>query len=518
MTALATAKAKNARRVAATAETAEPAARKTPGLARDLNGIVHLLTCGSVDDGKSTLIGRLLWDATDLYDDQRATLENSDRRAADSDLPDFSLLLDGLDAEREQGITIDIAWRYFDTETRRLVIIDSPGHEQYTRNMASGASHADVAIMLVDARSGIKRQTRRHAAILDLVGVKRVILAVNKMDLVDWSEEVFRKIEADFRTLAWKFGFWEALAIPVCAVTGDNIATRSPKMPWYTGDYLLEHLEKLPSRGSNSGGALRFPVQTVLRDGRDFRGLAGTVTSGTVKVGDAVVDALSGRAARIERIATMNGDLPLAIAGQSVALQLDADIDVARGAVLSAPDSRPVAAQIVEGRLVWLSEMPYDPSASYLFRTATDLIPISKLEIQSLLELETLTTRASITCSANDIAIARVVLGRAAALDLFNEFSGTGNFMIVDALTGASVAGGTVSALHAKVDKPDGNQFVLTRELLARGLCRDLGNSPEEREEFTRRANETALLLRAAGVAVVIEQPPPAEDDMDPGL
>lgn len=485
---------------------------------RDLNGIVHLLTCGSVDDGKSTLIGRLLWDASDVPDDQRAKVEASTRRAGGTKHPDFSLLLDGLEAEREQGITIDIAWRYFDTDKRRMVIIDSPGHEQYTRNMASGASHADIAIMLVDARSGIKKQTRRHAAILDLVGVKRVILAVNKMDLVDWSEEKFRKIEADFRTLCWKFAFWEAIAIPVSAVTGDNVARRSDSMNWYTGDFLLQHLEKLPSRGSASGGAFRFPVQTVLRDDQDFRGLAGTISSGSIKVGDPIVDALSGRSAKVERIATFTGDLQAAVAGQAVVIQLDTDIDVARGAVLATPDLRPVAAHIAEGRLVWMSEQPYDPRTSYFLRSATDLVPVSKLDVKALLDLETLSSRPSQTCGVNDIAIARITLGRAAALDMFSEISTTGSFLIVDALTGATVAAGVVSTLSAKAEKQDGTQFVLTRELLSRGLNRDLGMSSRDREEFMRRANEVALLLRAAGVSVTIEPPPLPVDDMDPGL
>ena len=500
------------------AEAAAARLGSSTAVARDLDGIVHILTCGSVDDGKSTLIGRLLWDASDLYDDQRATIERSERRAGGTDQPDFSLLVDGLEAEREQGITIDIAWRYFDTATRRIVIIDSPGHEQYTRNMASGASHADIAIMLVDARSGIKKQTRRHAAILDLVGVKRVILAVNKMDLVDWSEEKFRKIEADFRTLSWKFGFWEALVIPVSAVTGDNVATRSTAMPWYTGDYLLEHLEKLPSRGSAAGGAFRLPVQTVLRDGRDFRGLAGSLTSGSVKVGDLVVDALSGKSAKVERITTMSGDLKQASAGQAVALQLDTDIDVARGAVLSSPANRPIAAQTLDARLVWLSETAFDTRSGYLFRSATDLVPISTLEIKALLELATLTSRPATACGVNDIAIAHIELGRRAALDIFSDLTGTGNFMIVDAITGASLAAGVVTAINARAETHEAHHFVLTREMLVRGLCRDLGTTPQEREEFTRRANEAALLLRAAGIAVKIEPVPPPADDLDPGI
>ncbi len=471
---------------------------------RDLNGDLRLLTCGSVDDGKSTLIGRLLWDASDLYDDQRATLEKSGRMNGGTH-PDFSLLLDGLVAEREQGITIDIAWRYFDTATRRFVVIDSPGHEQYTRNMASGASHADVAIMLVDARHGVKKQTRRHAAILNLVGVKRVVLAVNKMDLVDWSEERFRSIEADFRTLTWRFGFWEAIAIPVSAVGGDNVARRSANMPWYEGPILLDHLERLPSRDSAPTGPFRMPVQTVLRDGHDFRALAGTVSSGAVHIGDEVLDPASGKPARVKRIATMDGDLPMAAQGQAVAIQLDRDLDVSRGAVLSSPETPPVLARSLEARLVWLSETAFSPKASYLLRTATDLVPVARVEITALLDLATLATEPAHACDMNDIALASVSLGRPVALDLFTSLQETGSFMLVDAVTGASVAGGVVTAVEAGSNGDHEATFVLTRAALERGLCSDLGRGPEAEQEFRRRTNEAALLMRAAGVAVRIE-------------
>ncbi len=474
-------------------------------IARELNGILHLLTCGSVDDGKSTLIGRLLWDASDLYDDQRETIARSSNAATGGSHPDFSLLLDGLVAEREQGITIDIAWRYFDTETRRFVVIDSPGHEQYTRNMASGASHADVAIMLVDARHGVKRQTRRHAAILDIVGVKRVILAVNKMDLVDWSHDRFRAIEADFRELTLRFGFREAIAIPVSAVGGDNVARRSEHMPWYLGPHLLEHLERLPARDTTVRGSFRMPVQTVLRDGLDFRGLAGTVSAGCICVGDRITDALSGQSAHVLRIATMGRDLEFAKQGQAVALQLDADIDVARGAVLSAVDQLPTVATHVEARLVWLWETPYDPRAGYLLRTATDLAPISSLEIKSLLDLETLVVQPSKSAAVNDIAIAGITLGRPVAVDPFTEAPATGCFLIVDAITGASVAGGVITSAEARSDTSAANTFRLTREMLERGLSTDLGASDEDRREFQRRASEVALLLQAAGVPVKLE-------------
>jgi len=475
-------------------------------LGKDLSGIVHILTCGSVDDGKSTLIGRLLWDATDLYDDQRETLKRG--KKVDGGNPDYSLLMDGLVAEREQGITIDIAWRYFDAATRRIVVIDSPGHEQYTRNMASGASHADVAIMLIDARHGVKRQTRRHAAILDLMGVKRVILAVNKMDLVQWSQPRFREIESDFRNLCLKFGFLEALAMPVSAVSGDNVAEKSKNMPWYTGPHLLQHLMEIPSRGTHAAGPFRFPVQTVLRDLRnDFRGLAGTVSSGTIRVGDPVHDVLSGRTAKVQRIATMDGDLQEAMQGQAVAIQLDVDLDISRGAVLSSPATPPNPARSVETQLVWLSETPFDTDNGYLLRTATDLVPVSGIEIKARLDLESLTQHPTATCSVNDIAIAHIDLGRAAAVDPFANAPETGGFMLVDALTGASVAGGVVTSASATPGKDAENVFVLTRAMLERGLCADLKDAANAEQEFRRRANEVALILRAAGVAVKVEGP-----------
>jgi bifunctional enzyme CysN/CysC len=485
---------------------AAPAAAPAADVAPELSGMLRILTCGSVDDGKSTLIGRLLWDATDLFDDQRETLQRG--RKVDGGHPDFSLLMDGLVAEREQGITIDIAWRYFDTKTRRFVVIDSPGHEQYTRNMASGASHADVAIMLIDARHGIKTQTRRHAAILDLVGLKRVILAVNKMDLVDWSEARFRQIEHEFRSLMWRFGFREAIAIPVASVSGDNVASRSVNMSWYEGPSLLEHLEDIPSRGTEPTGAFRMPVQTVLRDSRaDFRGLAGTVSSGTIRVGDTVVDPVSRRQAKVQRIATMDRDYEEAVQGQAVAIQLDADIDVSRGSVLAAPEAQPIVARTVEARFVWLSETAFDKRGSYLLRTATDLVPVTNIEIKALLELESLAIHPATACKVNDIAIANVALGRATAIDRFAEAAETGSFMLVDAITGATIAGGVVTAASPDIQNQD-NVFILTRAMLGRGLCSDLPDTPEGEAEFRRRANEVSLLLRSAGVAVEIESLP----------
>jgi bifunctional enzyme CysN/CysC len=464
-----------------------------------------VLTCGSVDDGKSTLIGRMLWDAGALHTDQRQTLERSAKTAAGT--PDFSLLVDGLVAEREQGITIDIAWRYFDTPARRLVVIDSPGHEQYTRNMATGASHADVAILLVDARSGVKVQTRRHAAILDLMGVNSVVLAVNKMDLVGWSEDRFRAIEAEFLELVDRFGFRDAAAIPVSAVLGDNVTHRSASMPWYTGAPLLEQLQRTPARGTAAQAALRFPVQMVVRGGQDFRGLAGTLTSGSIERGDEVVDAVSGRRARVKRIVTMGCDLERAQAGQAVVLQLDTDIDVSRGAVLAASGDTPEPVRGIDARLVWVSDEPFGAGRGYLLRTSTDLVPVSSIRIDAHLDLATLAERRANSCAANDIAMVRIDLGRAAVLEAFAEQRDTGAFVLVDAVTGGTVAGGVVVRTHdaAAEARSTSEAFRLTRSLLRQGLGADLGNDAASEQELRRRANEVAILMRGAGVAVELE-------------
>ncbi len=473
----------------------EPAA-----LPCDLDGIVHVLTCGSVDDGKSTLIGRLLWDAGDLPDDTRATLAAS---AGADGKPDLSLLVDGLSAEREQGITIDIAWRYFDAGHRRFVIVDSPGHEQYTRNMASGASHADIAIMLVDSRHGVKRQTRRHAAILDLFGVKRLILAVNKMDLVDWSQARFREIESEFRAVTRRFDFKVAVAIPIAAKPGDNVVLRSTRMAWYDGRTLFEQLEEVPSRGHTSNGAFRMPVQCVLRGEQDFRGLAGTISSGSITVGSTVADSASGRFARVRRIVTMERDLEVAATGQAITLQLDTDIDVARGAVLSAPDAAPMAARHIETRLVWLADTPLDIDHGLLLRTATDLIPIAAISIRARLDLETLAQTTGAICSANDVVLADIELGRPATLDRFAEHRETGSFVLVDALTGTTLAGGIVKAVHASGDDRRPAGFTLTARMLSQGVCAGLVPGSTE---FRRRAEEVAIILKAAGVTVENEQ------------
>ncbi len=493
--------------------TADAAHQSMEGAIAARSGIFTFLTCGSVDDGKSTLIGRLLWDLGAVTDDQRATLERS-RRAAGGVI-DTSLLVDGLIAEREQGITIDIAWRYLDTPGtterpgRRLVIIDSPGHEQYTRNMASGASHADAAVLLVDARHGIKTQTRRHAAIAALVGVRHLILAVNKMDLVDWSECRFRALEAEFRDLQEHFAFASASAVPVAALSGDNLTRRSPNTPWYWGRTLLETLEQLPARSELPGAPLRLPVQTVIREGVDFRGLAGTIASGTLSVGDTVTEGSESRAAKVIRILTPRGERASARTGDAVTVVLDRDLDIARGSVLADPRHQPVGARQVEARLVWLADAPFDPRTGYLLRTVTDLVSLTNVSISAEIDLATLAERPAAMAATNAIVRADLVPSRAVALDTFAAVPAMGGIALIDAVSGQTVAAGVATAVSARAAAASDGTFIVTRAMLELGLAADLAprlkvaNADAAAEaELRRRAGEAAHLLNAAGVRV----------------
>lgn len=463
--------------------------------------MVRVLTSGSVDDGKSTLIGRLLWDAAELPEDTREAIAAS---AGPDGIPDVSLLLDGHEAERAQGITIDIAWRYFDVARRRYVIIDCPGHEQYTRNMATGASQADIAILLVDARHGIKPQTRRHAAILELVGIKRVILAVNKIDLVDWSPTVFRVIADEFLAIAQRSGFDVAMPIPVSGRLGDNVATRSARTPWYDGPILLDAMEQIANVPVSGTNLFRMPVQWVSRTGNAFRGLAGSITSGSIKIGDEIIDSLSHQRARVSRIVTFAGDQESASAGKAVTIGLDRDLDIARGSVLSLYDQPIKLARSFEARLVWLADEG-PGHGGLLLRTATDVVPVSHFSVRSRLDLATLATEAAKTCGPNDIADVRLALSRDAAIDRFSEVPKTGRFILIDALTGATVAGGIVTTVSTDRTTGQGTSFRLTRSLLASTVCADLRSGADTDHEFRRRASEVASLMCAAGVSVEID-------------
>ena len=464
---------------------------------------LRVVFTGHVDHGKSTLIGRILHDTDSLPEGKIDMVKKA--CAAETMEFEFAFVLDALLEEQSQNITIDTTEIRFKAKRRDYIIIDAPGHEQYTRNMATGASHADIAILLVDARHGAKRQTRRHAAICDLMGIKKVVLAVNKMDLIGWSEPAFRAIEAEFAKLAESFAFTEIAAIPLAALTGDNVVRRSTSMAWYGGPPLLDYLEAVVPQAEPADAPFRMPVQLVLRADGDFRGYAGTVASGSIRPGERIVDARSGLGAVVRRIATMDGDLGLATKGDAVALQLDTDLDISRGAVLSEVPRRPINADVLEARLVWLAETPFDPELGYLLRTATDLTPVTSMSVQALIDFETLAVTPAHACAVNDIADCRILLGRPTSLDLFRDLPATGNFVLVSAIDGATVAGGVITWAQSGAPSVIDNVLVLDRALLARGLCSDLDDSPADQAEFHRRAQEAAILLRSAGVPVLVE-------------
>jgi bifunctional enzyme CysN/CysC len=463
---------------------------------------LKIITCGSVDDGKSTLIGRFLWDMQLVHDDRRTAV--MDAATASNQAPDFSSLFDGLIAEREQGITIDVCWHYHDTPQGRIVLIDSPGHEQYSRNMATGASHADIAVLVLDARSGVKRQTLRHLAILDLAGVRTIAIAVNKMDLVDWDRARFDEVKAEcarallhFPAIAWS-------AIPVAALSGDNVVNRSTSMPWYEGPTFADLL----AQGTSKPDAIHpfaLPVQAVLRDGQDFRGAAGTIASGSVRPGDTVLSVLTGRQSRVRQV--FKPDRPAADAheGSAVTIVLDDDLDISRGDVLAAPGTSLRAASRFSARLVWLNDTASDTAVNCLLQTGNDLVPVSGLTVEGRLDLETLDRHAAVTCGPNDLADVQVELARPVVLDAFSTTAKAGTFLLIDALSGGVLAGGTVTQVQDAESRTDTIAFVIDRARLDRGLCADLGDDAASQAEYRRRATEAAILLRSAGVEVVIK-------------
>ncbi|MFA6031712.1 MAG: sulfate adenylyltransferase subunit CysN, partial [Myxococcota bacterium] len=341
--------------------------------AQEKKSLLRFLTCGSVDDGKSTLIGRLLSDTKQIFEDQLAALERDSRKhGTTGDDIDFALLVDGLEAEREQGITIDVAYRFFATPKRKFIVADTPGHEQYTRNMATGASTADLAIVLIDARQGVLRQTRRHSIIASLLGIRHIVLAVNKIDLVDFDKAVFERIVEDYGQFSRDLGFQTIVPIPISARYGDNVTSRSGSMEWYSGPTLIEHLEAVSVDEAMVELPFRFPVQYVNRPNLDFRGFAGTIASGSVAPGDEVVVAKSGKSSHVKRIVSHGGDLTQAVAGQAVTLVLDDEVEISRGNMLVSPAARPQVADQFAANIVWFDEHPLLPGRSYILRTETD--------------------------------------------------------------------------------------------------------------------------------------------------
>ncbi len=407
--------------------------------------LLRFITCGSVDDGKSTLIGRLLWDSKMVFEDQLASLEaDSKKIGTQGGAIDYALLLDGLQAEREQGITIDVAYRYFSTERRKFIVADTPGHEQYTRNMVTGASTAQVAIILVDARKGLLTQTRRHSYLVSLVGIRHIVLAVNKMDLIDFDEKQFEAIRRDYQQFAATLGFGDITAIPLSALGGDNMIEPSANTPWYHGPTLMEYLESVQIEGEDREKPFRMPVQWVNRPHLDFRGFCGTITSGVIRPGDELLVASSGRISRVTRIVTMNGDLPEAVAGQSVTLTLADEVDISRGDMLAAPDAPPIHARHLEAHLVWLHEEPLQPGQIYLVKTAAAVTPGRITAVQYAVDVNTLEQKQVPTLGLNEIGVARLELDRPISFDPYRQNRHTGSFILIDRFSNATVAAGMV--------------------------------------------------------------------------
>ncbi|KQP61344.1 sulfate adenylyltransferase subunit CysN [Methylobacterium sp. Leaf108] len=407
--------------------------------------VLRFIACGSVDDGKSTLIGRLLHDTKQIFDDQITALQRDSRKHGTQGAEiDLALLVDGLQAEREQGITIDVAYRFFSTDKRSFIVADTPGHEQYTRNMATGASTADVAVILVDARAGLTRQTRRHALLVSLLGIRRVALAVNKMDLVGWSQDKFDSITQAFDAFAAPLGFAEVRAIPLSAKNGDNVVLPGAVVPWYRGTPLLQYLEEVPVRVEEQAAPFRMPVQWVNRPNSDFRGFSGLVASGRIAPGDAIVVEPSSRTSTIARIVTADGDLPEAREGQSVTLVLSDEIDASRGSVIAAADAPMRVTDRLDARLFWAAERELLPGASLLAKIGTVTVNAVVTEIRTRIDLETGSPEPAARLVANDIADVSLTLDRPVAVDAYRDNRDTGGFILIDRETTDTAALGLV--------------------------------------------------------------------------
>jgi bifunctional enzyme CysN/CysC len=405
--------------------------------------LLRFITCGSVDDGKSTLIGRLLYECKTLYDDQLSALTADSRRVGTrGEELDFALLVDGLAAEREQGITIDVAYRFFSTEKRKFIVADTPGHEQYTRNMATGASTADLAIILIDARKGVLTQTRRHSYLVSLVGITRVVLAVNKMDLVGYTADVFDRIERDYRQFAQQLGLTDITCIPVSAVHGDNIVEASSNTPWYTGPTLLSHLEDVEVESDLQRRPFRLPVQWVNRPNLDFRGFAGEIASGTVAVGDAVRVARTGTVTSVTSVIVGDAKQDRAVAGQSVQLTLADEVDVSRGDLLATADAAPSVADAFEATIVWMHEHPMMPGRSYLIKLGAQTVTATVAPLKYKINVNTLEHTAATVLELNDIGVCNLELGRPVAYEPYKESRDLGGFIIIDRLTNGTIGAG----------------------------------------------------------------------------
>ena len=514
--------------------------------------LLRFITCGSVDDGKSTLIGRLLYDSKRLFDDQLAALSaDSKRHGTRGGEIDYALLLDGLAAEREQGITIDVAYRYFDTERRKFIVADCPGHEQYTRNMATGASTADLAVVLVDARKGLLTQTRRHSYIVSLLGIRHVVLAVNKMDLVGYEQHVFDDIVAGYQMLAGQLGIEQVTFIPLSALNGDNLSTHSDAMPWYSGPSLLEHLETVELSTQDTSGGLRLPVQYVSRPHQNFRGFAGTIAAGGARVGDDVVVLPSGRRSRVAQVFVGDQETSAAHAGQAVTLTLADEIDISRGDVIAAADDPPQVADQFAAHVLWMDDAALLPGRPYWLKIGTRTVSATVSEIKHRIDVNTQEFLAAKRLELNEVAYVNLSLDEPIAFMPYADNRTLGGFILIDRHSNGTVAAGTLDfALrragnvhwqHLEVDKAARarikgqpprvlwftglsgagkstianlvdkrlhalgyHTFLLDGDNVRHGLNRDLGFTDEDRVENIRRVAEVAKLMTDAGLIVLV--------------
>ncbi|CAM3551681.1 sulfate adenylyltransferase subunit CysN [Thalassospira profundimaris] len=520
--------------------------------AQEEKSLLRFITCGSVDDGKSTLIGRLLWDSKLIFEDQLAALESDSRKVGTQGGEiDFALLLDGLQAEREQGITIDVAYRFFSTDKRKFIVADTPGHEQYTRNMATGASTADVAVILIDARKGILTQTRRHSFITSLLGIKHVVLAVNKMDLIDYDQSKFDQIVAEYLKFAEQLNYSSITAIPLSALRGDNMIEPSANTPWYSGPTLLAHLEDVQVEQDAIEKPFRLPVQWVNRPNLDFRGFSGTISSGRVKPGDEVVVTASGLTSKVKDIVTFDGNLYEAIAGQAITLTLEDEIDISRGDVLAHADAKPDFADQFEARIIWMHEDHLLPGRPYLIKMGAQVANAQISDLKYKVNVNTLEHVAGKTLELNEVGIANISADKALAFDPYDQNRHSGRFIIIDRFTNATVGAGMVNhslrrATNIKWQEMDINKgarayqkgqksvilwftglsgagkstvanlvekklhalgkhtYTLDGDNVRHGLNKDLGFTDADRVENIRRVGETAKLFVDAGVITLV--------------
>ena len=466
--------------------------------------LLRFTTAGSVDDGKSTLIGRLRYDSKGVYEDQLASVRKATRNATTNGL-DLSLLTDGLRAEREQGITIDVAYRYFSTPRRKFIIADTPGHEQYTRNMATGASTADLAVILLDASQGVLPQSRRHAYLASLLGIPHLVAAVNKMDLVDFREDVFRRIRDAFSEFARQLEIEDVQFIPMSALQGDNVVRHSSRMPWYRGPSLLEHLETVPIAADHNLTDLRFPVQYVIRPDRDFRGFAGQVASGIIRRGDAVTVLPSGRSSRVKEIVTFDGPLDEASAPMSVTICLDDEIDISRGDMLAPPENRPSAARAFSANLIWMNDRPLEPHRPYLLKQTTQTVAARVREIRGRMDIRTLEGAPAGQLGLNDIGQVVIETQRPIFFDSYRRNRSTGSFIWIDPITNETLGAGMIQAEASPAAWS--HEAVSARERRVRN-----GHLPAivwtEGDEELARLLERRLFDRGAQVCIVDDDAP----------